>query len=321
MDLAQSAWLLTATAAVFATINGVNDGSTLLALGSRVPGVPILLGYIPLVGAVVFAPVVIGTAVTETFISHLVDFDDQLAEGILSAVFSAVLIVLLLSRKGVPTSLTVATLGGLVGSGVGRGLDVQWVTVALVLLVASLTPAVGALVAIFINRAAEGIRVRRGAFGALRVAHAASYSLQCAAYGANDGQKMLAVYVALGLGTASGISGIALGDLLILGFFFALGTLIGLRRYALTLGHSVLPVRPLNAVVAESSSALVVLGTALAGSPVSTTQSMVGGLIGSGLHEGYRRIRWESAASIVSAWLYTFPLTFVVGGLISWLIV
>lgn len=147
----------------------------------------------------------------------------------------------------------------------------------------------------------------------MRFLHSGTFTLQSVAYGANDGQKMLAVFVAMGVSSGSGLRETGIVDLLLIGGCFAIGTLIGMRRYARTLGLGVLLVRPLNAVVAESSSAAVVLATALAGSPVSTTQSLVGGLIGSGLHEGYRRIRWASAMSIFAAWVYTFPLTFAIG--------
>lgn len=162
MGFADSPWLLTTAALAFAIVNGTNDGSTLLSLGIRVPGLPLLWAVALLVVSVTFTPL-LGTAVAETFLNRLVTFDDQIAQATLVAVVSALLVVLLLGRKGVPTSLTVATLGGLVGSGVGQTMDVQWRMVTIVLGVALVTPAIGAIVAVLMNRVAEGVRVRGGA--------------------------------------------------------------------------------------------------------------------------------------------------------------
>jgi PiT family inorganic phosphate transporter len=133
-----------------------------------------------------------------------------------------------------------------------------------------------------------------------------AFTLQSVAYGANDGQKMLAVYAAAG--GAGALSALTVLDVLVVAAPFVVGATLGLRRYARTLGLKVLPVRPLNAVAAEASAAGIAITTGLAGSPVSSTQSLVTALIGSGLREGHLRVRWQTVSAIGVAWVTTFPL-------------
>lgn len=315
MDLTADFWgpVLTLGALLFALVSGTNDGSTLLSLGARASRMPLLGATLILSVAVVVAPLMLGTSVAATFLDRLVSFGDQLQPAILVAVIASLATIALLGWRGLPTSLTVALLGGLVGVGVGQGLEVHWRTVGVVVLIALATPAVGLIMAFLINRLALSMDVRGRVSRLLERVHVGVFSVQCLAYGANDGQKMLAVYVAAtGATGAESVTSEPL-SLLLIGLFFSLGTLLGLRRYTKSVVLDVFPVRPANAVAAEIGAAVSVLGTGLLGSPVSSTQTVVTSVIGSGIHEGVRRVRWENALQIGLAWVYTFPLTFVLG--------
>lgn len=321
MELAVTASdsLLLTAALVFAVVSGVNDGGTLLALGTRVPALPLLWALVIAAGSIVASPLVLGMEVARTFLERLVEFGDRVDESILIAVAAALVVALLLGRRGIPTSLTVAILGGLVGSGVGQGLDVRWATTAVVVAVGLVTPVVGALVAYGVVTLAAQLGPQRRAGRLLRRAHVAAFTLQSLAYGANDGQKMFAVYAAAtAVGSASGGVELSFPELLLIAAAFTVGAVAGLRRYARTVGLSVVPTRPFNAVVAELSAAVAVTGTGVLGSPVSSTQSVVTSLVGSDLHEGYHRVRWGSVVRIVFAWFTTFPLALVVGVALGW---
>ncbi|MPZ54531.1 MAG: inorganic phosphate transporter [Acidimicrobiia bacterium] len=314
MDLTAEFWepVFTVVALLFALVSGTNDGATLLALGARASRMPLLGATLILTVAVVVAPLVLGTSVASTFLDRLVSFGSQLRPALLVAVTASLATIALLGWRGLPTSLTVALLGGLVGVGVGQGLEVHWRTVGVVILIALATPAIGLIMAFLINRIALSLDVRGRVSRLLERVHVAVFSVQCLAYGTNDGQKMLAVFVA-----ATGATGaeavVSDPRSLLIGLFFALGTLLGLRRYAKSVVLDVFPVRPANAVAAEIGAAVSVLGTGLLGSPVSTTQTVVTSVIGSGMHEGVRRVRWEHALQIGLAWVYTFPMTFSLG--------
>ena len=319
MDMTTSPWdwILTVAGLLFALISGTNDGATLLAVGVKVSRMPLLLAIVILTSAVVVAPLLIGTRVAATFLDRLVAFDEHLAVSTLVGVTGALATVAFLAWRGLPTSLTVATLGALVGAGLGRGLRVHWGTVSVVVLVALVTPAVGFGMAFVVSRLAMQIEARGQVSRLLERIHIGAFGVQCLAYGVNDGQKMLAVFVVAAGAASTGEIKASLPQLLMIAAFFAMGTLLGLRRYARTVVLNVFPIRPANAVAAEVAAAASVLGTGLMGSPVSTTQTVVTSIIGSGAHEGIRRIRWQSAISIGWAWLYTFPLTLVLGVIMS----
>ncbi|NUT32734.1 MAG: inorganic phosphate transporter, partial [Hamadaea sp.] len=68
-----------------------------------------------------------------------------------------------------------------------------------------------------------------------------------------------------------------------------------------------LPARQWRLVSAELAAAAAVFGSAGVGAPVSMTQSMAAGLVGAGASQGVRRVRWQFARPVLTAWLVTLP--------------
>ncbi|MBB4943840.1 phosphate/sulfate permease [Streptosporangium album] len=143
----------------------------------------------------------------------------------------------------------------------------------------------------------------------LRWLHTAAFSAGCVAYGANDGQKVLAVYFATRDGAFHGAADLA-PVLVLLGGCFLVGGLAGLPKLAAGLGGTLTPTRTDTLVATEFTGAGVVLGTAALGAPVSMTQSLAGALIGTGLARGARRVRWRGVLALGRAWLLTLPLAY-----------
>lgn len=81
-------------------------------------------------------------------------------------------------------------------------------------------------------------------------------------------------------------------------------------RIAGTVGTGILNAGPAHIVSGEFAAAGAVLGSAALGAPVSMTQALVGGLLGAGLRESSRRIRWQVVRALGLAWLVTLPLSF-----------
>lgn len=127
---------------------------------------------------------------------------------------------------------------------------------------------------------------------------------------------MLAVF-AVAAGTVSGSLPARPGQILAIGVLFTLGVLVGIRRSAAALGTGVMLMRPTNTIAAEFSSAAAVFGTAALGAPVSMTQSAAAALVGSGLSEGYGKIRWQAASRIALAWVFTLPAAAVLAAAIA----
>jgi inorganic phosphate transporter, PiT family len=305
-------WLVV-VAAAFAFVNGVNDGGALLSVGLDVRTMRPLTSLLVLTAAVVAAPIVLGTAVATTLTSRLVTFDGpDGAVTLLVAVVAAVVVTWSLASRGLPTSLTLAVVGAIAGAGVGAALPVAWRTVVIVLALAAAAPLIGAGLAWGLTRVAGAWPSVRPLEQRTRRWHVGAFGLQCLAYGANDGQKMLAVLaVAAGTATAEGVPVVG-WQLGVAGAAFLVGAAVGLPRVAPTLSGGVVAVPPHEAVVSELSSATVVLATGAIGAPVSMTQAISGGLVGAGVTRGYARVRWGQVLSLGAAWLVTLPAAFVV---------
>ena len=246
-----------------------------------------------------------------TFVTRLATFD---GEGGRSATTIAVIcwlvVVLVLSAKGRPTSLTLAiVVGGLTGAGLGWGLPV-------LLLVRGPRAA--------LRR--RGARRRRVTRRAERAAIKSTTTrglwhgtwprlLETLAYAANDGQKMLAVFM-----IALGFSGAPLAYTSLVAALFGVGALYGLPKAGRTLSREIIAFRPLHGVSAELSAGTAVLGCSALGMPVSMTQAIAGGLIGSGVNLGGGRVRWYAAVKIVTAWLLTLPASLLLAAVAAFLV-
>ncbi len=313
--------LLLSVAFAFAFVNGVNDGGSLLAVGLSVRSIRPLVGVIILTVAIVITPLVLGTGVATTLSVRLVGLDGEAGQtALLVAVVVAAVVSFGLSRRGLPTSLTLALVGAIAGVGVGAGLAVSWPTVWLVMLLAGIAPLVGILVGWLLSRTAALVSADSPLHRRVRRWHVAAFGLQCVAYGANDGQKMLAV-MAVAAGTIAGGVSLVPWQLASIGVMFLLGAVMGLPRLARTLGGGLVPLQPPDAVVTELSSAAVVLGTGAIGAPVSMTQAISGGLVGTGITRGYGRIRWGAVVRVGGAWLLTLPAAFGLAALVAFVVV
>src|SRR6267154_1137059 len=122
-------------ACAFGLVSGFNDGGNLLAsfTSGRVISLPMaaLLLLVCLLG-----PLVLGTAVARTIGTNVIDLGGQGELGFVLIVASGLSVVLLSWRFGIPTSMTLALVGGMLGwaltSG-GRSV-VHWDGVARVLI-------------------------------------------------------------------------------------------------------------------------------------------------------------------------------------------
>lgn len=311
---------LLATGFVF--VCGANDGSAMLALALRHRDIPLYGVLTLLLAAIVAGPALFGLTVAHTFTERLVDaggVDGQLV--VLTGVAVALALVLILSWRGVPTSVTLAVLGGLAGVGAGFGAPSAWSTLLIVLTVAAVSPFVGGGLGYLLGLAARRLPTYSHLPTAVRLAHVTAFAGQSLAYAANDGQKMFAV-VGVALGTVHGVRGMQPPPLLLLfalAAVFAAGAVFSLRRVSRGATFDLHPSRPWHLVSAELASATAVLGSAGIGVPVSMTQSVAAGLVGAGASQGARRVRWQFALPVLVAWLVTLPSSLLLGWLVGML--
>jgi PiT family inorganic phosphate transporter len=155
-------------------------------------------------------------------------------------------------------------------------------------------------------------------FKYMQLFSAAWYSV---GHGTNDAQKMMGVIslalVCGGMSTSMEIQGwVAFSCYAAIG----LGTMFGGWRIVKTMGTGITKIRATEGFCAESSAALVLMGTANFGIPVSTTHVIAGAIMGVGTVERGKSVRWGTARRIVWAWVLTIPLTAICSALAYWAI-
>jgi PiT family inorganic phosphate transporter len=92
------------------------------------------------------------------------------------------------------------------------------------------------------------------------------------------------------------------------GISLALGAVTFGHRVVETVGGGITPLDPLSAFAAQLSAALAVHFFSRLGIPVSTSQSVVGAIVGVGLVKGISAVKGRRVAEIAGGWVAT-PLT------------
>ncbi|MFI6227665.1 inorganic phosphate transporter [Micromonospora echinospora] len=301
---------LVALAVVFVFVCGANDGGVLLALALRQSpaGAALLLGM--LLVAIVAGPALFGLAVARTFTARLVSAEEGGGHLVVAVgVLVAVVLVLVFTWRGVPTSVTLAVVGALGGAGLGLGAVPSWTMLGQVLAVGAAAPLVGGGIGYLLGRLARRVPTTARVATALRLTHLAAYGAQCLAYAANDGQKMFAV---AGVAVTAGYGGVlSLPVLLLVAAVFAVGAVSSVRRLSRGATFHLTPARPWQSVSAEVASSAAVFSTAGFGMPVSMTQSAAAGLAGVCVSQGTRRVRWQFAVPVLTSWVVTLPVSFL----------
>src|SRR5205814_2861684 len=131
-------------------------------------------------------------------------------------------------------------------------------------------------------------------FRRLQLVSAAAYSL---GHGTNDAQKTMGIIAVLLFSTGH------LGPEFYVPFWvilaahaaLGLGTMAGGWRIVKTMGMRITKLRPIGGFSAETAGALTLLGTAMAGIPVSTTHTNSGAIMGVGAHPRFPAGRWGVA--------------------------
>jgi PiT family inorganic phosphate transporter len=96
---------------------------------------------------------------------------------------------------------------------------------------------------------------------------------------------------------------------------FAAGLALGGIRVAKTIGGKLFSIRSHHALAAQSASAMTVIGAALLGGPLSTTDTSASSLVGVGAAHNPRVVRWRVVREIAVAWIITIPAALCAGAL------
>lgn len=324
-------------ALIFDYINGFHDAANSIAtvVSTRVlsPGMAVVwAAFFNFVAFAVFGTRV-AKAIGDGVRMDLISADLRLYV-LLCALLGAIIWNLITWYLGLPTSSSHALLGGYAGAGIAayRGIsgllktDVWFRTLKFIVL----SPLIGMLLGFtlmiivhWIFRRATPSRVdkffRRG-----QLFSAAAFSL---GHGGNDAQKTMGIITAvlaaggvLSYGKNGSIPSIPLWVVLMAHAAIALGTLSGGWRIVHTMGSKITKLRPIGGFCAESGAALTLAYVTLTGTPVSTTHTITGAIVGVGATRRLSAVKWGVAGRIVWAWILTIPAAGIIAALSFWIV-
>ncbi len=298
-------------ALLFQGMAGMNDGGNLVApsVGARSMTFPWALAVAAV--AMVAGPLVFGTHVAATIARSLVTFPRATTEtGLTGALSGTIASVVLATWRRVPTSMSVALVGGLVGSALALGSVVHFLAVARVLLGLVLALVVGFILGDLSFRLWKrlGERLDRDRGERLMRLQVGALFLQGLAYGSNDAEKALGLLVWILAVSPAAADRVPLPILLLSSAVWIVGTLIGGVRLAASVGYRVFRMRSLHAIAVQSSASITVIAAALGGNPVSTTQTIDSSLLGVGAADRPRAVRWLVVRDMLQALVVAGPL-------------
>jgi PiT family inorganic phosphate transporter len=311
--------VIIAIALVFDFLNGLHDSSNIVAtmISSRALSPQKALAMTAV--AEFAGPFLFGVAVATTIGSEVVDPAAISSAVILAALGSAIVWNLVTWYFGWPSSTSHALIGGLIGSvAVAEGFEtIHLAGLEKVLIALFTSPVLGlvlgylALKAIyFLARGATPKvntlfkRAQWGTSVALALSH-----------GTNDAQKTMGI-IAMAMVTTGYVTRFQVPWWVITlsAGAIALGTLTGGWRLIRTLGGKFYKIRPVHAFGSQLTSAGIILGAALLGGPVSTTQVVSSAIMGAGSADRVSKVRWTVARDIAVAWLLTIPVAASLAG-------
>jgi inorganic phosphate transporter, PiT family len=314
-----------AIALLFDYLNGFHDSANVVAtvIASRAMSPRMALGMTALANLV--GPFLFGVAVATTIGNEVVTSQAVTIPVALAALVSAIIWNLLTWLLGIPSSSSHALLGGFMGAALaGYGLGViQEEGLIKVLLGLFISPVLGALVGWVVMRivlkAGEKLSPRVNIFF-LRAQWLTAATLGLS-HGTNDAQKTMGI-LTLGL-VAFGVLPtfhVPIWVVAASASAIALGTAMGGWRLIKTMGAGFYRIRSTHAFSSQVAGTVVILGAALLGGPVSTTQVVSSTIVGAGAAERMSKVRWGTAMQIVIAWVLTIPATGLLGALGFWVL-
>lgn len=317
-------------ALLFDFLNGMNDAANSIA---TIVSTHVLSPRLAVFWAAFFnfvAAFGFGVAVAATIGKGIVNPDLISQELIFAGLIGAIVWTHLCTQYGLPISVSHSLIGGLAGAAIVKdGVEALILSgIYKVVIFIFLSPVVGLLISFFLMigvtwffRRTSMRKVDR-LFRLGQLISSAAYSL---GHGTNDAQKTMGIIAVLLFSSKVDIPPWMYDQSL--GFYvpmwvilaahsaIGLGTLMGGWKVIRTMGIKLTQLRPVGGFCAESGGAIVLLGTALFGIPVSTTHTIAGAIMGVGATRRMSAVRWGVAGKIVAAWFLTIPMSGLVAGL------
>ncbi|MDZ4750803.1 MAG: inorganic phosphate transporter [Flavobacteriales bacterium] len=337
--------IVLALAFIFDFINGFHDSANSIA---TIVSTRVLTPFQAVIWAAFFNFVAYWISdfkVADT-VAKTVDGSGITLTVIMSGLIAAIIWNLITWWKGIPSSSSHTLIGGFAGAAVAyAGLDVVSLSkIGKVAIFIFLAPIIGMVVSyafsiglLWLSRRGHPSKLDR-LFKKLQLVSSALFSI---GHGGNDAQKVmgiisaaLIVYTTQNPGavhdwmlveqTTTTINGVVKTKIVdiphwvVFGCYLtiAMGTMMGGWRIVKTMGTKITKMTPFEGVAAETAGAFTLFATERFGIPVSTTHTITGAIIGSGLSKRISAVKWGVTGKLLLAWVITIPISALLGALI-----
>jgi PiT family inorganic phosphate transporter len=265
---------------------------------------------------------IFSTTVAETIGQGMIDIKTITPTVVFAGLGGAILWNVITWYFGLPSSSSHALIGGYAGaaivkSGLGVIIAGGWYKTLIFMVLA---PTIGLclgfllkIISMWVTYKHRPVTVNKWS-RVLQLFSAALYSL---GHGGNDAQKTMGIIASLlFVGGLIHEFRIPLWVVLSAHAAIGLGTLSGGWRIVKTMGQKITKLEPIDGVCAETSAAFSIFLATHLGIPVSTTHVITGAVSGVGSAKRFTAVRWGITIRIVWAWIFTIPISALMGGLI-----
>jgi PiT family inorganic phosphate transporter len=231
---------------------------------------------------------------------------------------AAALTVTLMSYLGLPISTSQAIVGGIIGLSLLERTAVNYAKLTKILLCWILTPVGAVLIAFALYNLLAVIWQKRASnlitFNfmvrtlSILIGCYAAYSL-----GANNVANVTGTFV--GANLLSPFWAIIIGA-----FSISAGVLTYSRNVMYTVGKRITPLDPFSALIVVLAEAITLHSFAQIGIPVSSSQAVVGAVVGVGLVKGMRMINRTTLMFILLGWFLTLLGSAIAAYMLGWMI-
>jgi PiT family inorganic phosphate transporter len=315
-----------AIALVFDFLNGFHDSANVVAstIASKSMSPRVALTLTALTNFI--GPFLFGVAVATTIGTEVVTDEAVTVPTAMAALLAAIIWNIATWWLGIPSSSSHALIGGFVGAAlIGFGINaIQVEGLTKVLLALLISPVAGFILAYlilhFILWIGRGFTPRVNEY--FRRGEWITTITLGLSHGTNDAQKTMGI-MTFGLVAFGVLDEFVVPTWVIAASAsaIALGTALGGWRLIKTMGAGFYRIRAVHAFSSQVASTAVILGAALVGGPVSTTQVISSSIVGAGSAERANMVRWGLAGQIAMAWVLTIPVTIILGGIFYLLLV
>lgn len=333
--------LIITLAFLFDFINGFHDAANSIA---TIVSTKVLTPFQAVLWAAFFnflAYAIFELKIADT-IAKVVDTNVITLHVILAGIIAAILWNLLTWYLGIPSSSSHTLVGGFAGAAIAHA---GWSVVHSdkIIKIAAfifLAPILGMIISYFISVLLLNLlkngnpHILDKYFKQLQLFSSALFSL---GHGGNDAQKVMGIIAATLMVYFNGVDPSAIPEWahismlngkihaiphwVVFGCYAAIGagTLSGGWRIVKTMGTKITKLTPFEGVAAETAGAVLLFGTDAFGIPVSTTHTITGAIMGTGLTKRVTAVRWGVTINLLYAWILTIPISMGIAALVYYI--